>query len=157
MAAVLEEAGEIIAWYTAANQPVDVLVRTISEDEPCVYLGEFIRPSRSGKTRVRYQMLRVVRGDRVVTAFVYLGPAKSFTADQFQIPGGEVDQRTGRGRVWHTAGELREIADRIRSDPPRREAEPSDLQGSFTRFVEERSRRGRHQSTFGAGVHLQRT
>ena len=152
----MEEAGEIIAWYTAPKHPIDVRVRTILEDEPCVYLGEFNKPSLSGKTRVRYQMLRVVRGDRLVTAFVYLGPAKAYAADQFQIPGGELDERTGRGRVWSTVGELRDIADRIRSDPPRREIAPSDLQGAFNGFCEELGRSRQHRSTFGAGVHLQR-
>ena len=152
----MEEAGEIIAWYTAPKQQIEVRVRTLSADEPCICLGEFIRPSLSGKSRVRYQMLRVVRGDRVVTAFVYLGPAKKFAADQFQIPGGEVDDRTGRGRVWHTVGELRDIAERIRSDPPRREVEPSDLQVTWNGFTEEMGRIFQHRSTFGAGVHLQR-
>ena len=153
MLAQREEVGDIIGFF-GAGPGLEVRVRAIFDDEPAYYLGEFIRPSRSGKSKSRYQLLRVVRDDRLVTAWVYLGPAAAFAQDEFQIPGGEVFE--GRGRVWHTVAELREIADELRSRPLRRELEPWDLQAAFQNFAEERGRRRRHQSTFGAGVHLQR-
>lgn len=150
---VEEEVGDIIGFF-AAGQQIEVRTRAVFEDEPCYYLGEFIRPSRSFKSKSRYQVLAVVRDDRLVTAFVYLGPAASFAADQFQIPGGEIIE--GRGKVWHTVAELREVADELRGRKPRRELGPLDLQSAFREFVEERGRRRRHQSTFGRGVKLQR-
>jgi erythromycin esterase-like protein len=92
-------------------------------------------------------MLRVVRNDRLVTAYVYLGPAKRFGADELLVPGGQIEN--GRGRAWHTVGEVREIADYMRSLPVRREQEPSDLLGAFRLMVEERKRQRARRSTFG--------
>ena len=148
-----EESGDIIGWFSGM-QAVEVRVRAVFDDEPCYGLSEFIRPSRSYKSKSRWQFLQVVRDDRLVTAMVYLGPAASFAQDQFQIPGG--DLFGGRGRVWHTVAELREVADEVRASRLRREQEPSDLQGAFRNMVEERSRRARRVSTFGQGVRLQR-
>src|SRR5688572_30369076 len=102
-----EEAGDIIGWFVG-GQLLEVRTRAVTEDEPCYLLSEYVRPSRSYKSRSRYQHLSVVRGDRLVTALVYLGPAAAFAGDQFQIPGGEIFE--GRGKVWHTVAELREIA-----------------------------------------------
>lgn len=148
-----EEKGEILGYF-AGGQLVEVHTRAVFENEPCYLLAEYIRPSRSFKSKSRYQFLSVVRDDRLVTAQVYLGPASAFAADQFQIPGGEIFE--GRGKVWHTVAELREIADELRGRKPRRELEPTDLQTAFRNFSEERVRRAKHISTFGAGVKLQR-
>jgi hypothetical protein len=150
---VEEEQGEILGWFTG-GQLMELRTRAVSEDEPCFHLAEFVRPSRSFKSKSRYQFLSVVRGDRLVTAQVYLGPAAAFAADQFQIPGGEIFE--GRGKVWHTVGELREIADELRGRKPRRELEPLDLMGALQRHAEEVNRSARRISTFGAGVKLQR-
>ena len=148
-----EEVGDIIGWFTSGHA-IEVRTRVVTDDEPCYLLAELNRPSLTYKSRSRYQMLWVVRGDRLVTAHVYLGPAASFAHDQFQIPGGEISE--GRGKVWHTVAELREIADELRALKPHRELEPADLQGNFREFVDERGRRRKHRSTFGGGVHLQR-
>lgn len=148
-----EEAGDILGWFAAGGQ-VEVRTRMVLDNEPCYLLREENRPSRSFKSRSRFQMLSVVRADRLVTAWVYLGPTARFAADQFQIPGGEIVE--GRGKVWHTVAELRDIADELRGRKPRRELEPLDLQGAFRDFSEERVRRRRRQSTFGQLVHLQR-
>ncbi len=153
MKPIAEEAGDIVGWFTA-GQRIELRTRAVFDDEPAYLLAEFIRPSRSSRSKSRYQFLSVVRNDRLVTAQVYLGPAANFAADQFQIPGGEIFE--GRGRVWHTVAELREIADELRSLRPRRELEPTDLQAAFRNFSEERVRQARHISTFGAGVKLQR-
>lgn len=149
----MEAPGEIIGWFRA-KQAIQVRTRTVMDNEPCYYLGEFVRPSQSGKSKSRYQVLQVVRDDRLVTAFVYLGPAASFPADQFQIPGGDVAE--GRGRCWHTVAELRDIADEVRGMAPWREVEPSDLQSAYWKHREEQGRKARHQSTFGVGGHIQR-
>lgn len=145
------EANEIVGWF-AVGQAIEVRTRVVTDDEPIFYLGEFIRPSQSGKSKSRYQLLRIVRDNMLVTAYIYLGPAHKFHADQFQIPGG--DPYTGQ--VWHTVAELQAIADELRSRKPRRELEPADLQGAFRNMVEERKKRTRHQSTSWAGGFIQR-
>lgn len=147
------EAGGIISWF-AAGQQIEVRTRAVFEDEPCFLLAELIRPSRSFKSRSRFQVLWVVRGDQLVTAWVYLGPAAKFAQDQFQVPGGDMFE--GRGRVWHTVAELREVADELRSRKPHRELEPWDIATAFQDNVEEKKRWRKRQSTFGAGVALQR-
>ena len=107
-------------------------------------------PTKNGRLVGRYQLLRVVRGDAVVTAYVYLGLASKFKADQFQMIGGYVDD-DGRGHCYHTVAELQEGASRLRGEPPRREQAPSDLRGALLNMVEERGRRRTKQSTFGRG------
>lgn len=141
-----EAPGQSIGAFDATHA-LDAVTRAVRDDEACFFLGEFNLLSRSGKSRSRYQLLRVVRVDRLVTAYVYLGPAKKYAADQFQMLGGVVNEQ-GRGQAVHTVGELQDGADRIRNDPPRRELQGSDLPKAWRNHVEERGRRARHQSTF---------
>ena len=142
-----EAPGATVIWFNA-TKALDVVTKAVRDDEPCFFLGEFNLPSKSGRTKSRYQLLRVVRNDHLETAYVYYGPAKSFRANQFQIVGGLVDEN-GRGQAFHTVGELQDIANEIRALPPRRELEPTDLQTGFRNHLEEGARRGKHQSTFG--------
>ena len=97
---------------------------------------------------VRYQELGVVRNDRLVTAYIYLGPASKFTGDGFNMLGGIIDEN-GKGEAVHTVAELRAGADELRALRPRRELVPLPLQNRFRDRVEERVRQDRHQSTFG--------
>ena len=121
---------------------------TVQEDEPCFFLGEFEAQSPDFKGTRRYQMLKVVRKDRLVTAYIDLGPAKSFKADCFTMAGGVVDEN-GRGEAFHTVKELQDGALELRNRKPRREWEPLDLQTAWLNHVEEKQRRRKHQSTFG--------
>jgi hypothetical protein len=105
------------------------------------------KPTTNGQGRHRFQELRIVRRDALVTAYVDLGPSYMFRADPLFIPGGQVVN--GRGEAWHTVAELREIAEEFRSRPVHREVEPSDLQSAFHEMAEERKRRRTNQSTFG--------
>ena len=152
--AVDEAPGGGLGWFKV-KQSVDTVTRAVVDSEPCFYLGEFNLPSRSGKSRSRFQLLRVVRNDTLVTAYVYLGPAGKFLADQFQMIGGTFTD-DGRGQAVHTVAELQEGARELRSRPLRREIEPQDLQGAFRNHIEERGRRARHASTFGPGGHVAR-
>ena len=129
---------------------VTTVVTAVSADEPCFFLAEENRLSKSGRTMCRYQLLRVVRSDSLVTAYVYLGKASQFAADPFYMQGGWVDD-TGRGEAVHTVGELQAGANELRSRKPHRELEPRDLQDGFLRHIEERERRVKHTSTFGYG------
>ena len=71
----------------------------------------------------------MVRSDRLATFKEDLGPAKDFTVDQFQIPAWVMDDITGRVEIFHTVGQLREIADTMRLGivDTHREIETPDL------------------------------
>lgn len=140
-----------------AKKAFDAVVKVVTEDEPCYLLAELNLLNASNMARHRYQVLKVARNDRLVTAFIDLGLASLYTANEVTIPGGYVDEATGRGYVYHTVGELRAIADRLRSDSTRVEVEPSDMEGVWQRFIEERKRFKTRQSTFGYGGELVRS
>jgi len=135
---------------------IEAVTNKVFADEPCFFLAEENRLSRSGKTMCRYQLLKVVRGDRLVTAYIYLGPASKFKADQFNMLGGVVDEN-GRGEAVHTVQELQEGADELRSRPPRRELEPLDMQGMYRDHIEERIKTDNHLTTSGYGGQIVRT
>ena len=143
--AINRPGAEVIHFKVASA--LDAVTAAVTDNEPCYVLAELNLPSKSGRGKNRYQILRIVRNDALVTAYVYLGPAKNFAADQLVVPGGQVTN--GKGVCWHTVAELQEIADHMRSLPPSREIEPSDLSGAFKNMVEEKKRQSKHQSSFG--------
>jgi hypothetical protein len=145
MVSVAERPGAEVVHFRMASA-LDTITRAVVADEPCYVLAELNLPSRSGKSKSRFQILRVVRNDRLVTAYVYMGPSGKFKADQH-----------GRGIAWHTVAELQEIADELRAQPLHREIEPSDLQTAFQNMVEEKKRRRRKQSSFGLAGQLVRS
>ena len=124
-----------VGWFNV-TRGIDVTTRLVCRDEPCFYLGEFILPSKSGKSKSRFQCLRIVRDDRLVTAYVYLGPASKFPADQFQMLGGVIHEN-GRGEAVHTVAELQDGADELRGRAVRREFAPLPMQELFSRRVEQ--------------------
>lgn len=134
---------------------VEVYTKTVFADEPCFMLVEGNRLNEATTTLCRFQTLRVVRNDSLVTAVVLLGNASDFTADGFQIPGGWIDE-AGRGEAVHTVAELQEIAQFLRAEPPRRELEPWDLDSAYKNHVEERIRQQKHQSTSGPFLSIER-
>ena len=93
-------------------------------DEPCFGLVELdlLRPDSHGYNR--YQILYVVRRDRLAEYREDLGVRERWDADNFRIPGG-VHWANGTMEILHTVGELRDIADVLRGrprfhpDPPR--------------------------------------
>lgn len=142
-----QQPGAEVGWFKAKTA-LDATTRAVLDNEPCFFLGEFDLPSKSGKSKSRYQLLRVVRQDRLVTAYVYLGPAASFSADQFTMVGGWFSE-DGKGYAEHTVAEMQDGADELRTKPQRRELAPSDLQGAFRNMTEEKGRRRKKQSSFG--------
>jgi hypothetical protein len=146
MVSVAERPGAEVAHFRMTSA-LDTVTRAVVADEPCYVLAELNLPSRSGKSKSRFQILRVVRDDRLVTAYVYMGPSGKFKADQIVIPGGQLEN--GKGIAWHTVAELQEMADNLRAQPLHRETEPSDMQTAFQNMVEEKKRRRRKQSSFG--------
>ena len=83
-------------------------------DEPCLGLYEMNLPV-PGKGEHRFQILNVIRADKIAECRIDMGLSKKIKADQFRIPGGVIDPKTGRGEILHTVGELRDIADKLRS------------------------------------------
>jgi hypothetical protein len=85
----------------------------VSYDEPAFNLSELIQPTPIGAPR-RFQIILVIRNDALAEYRIDLGPASAFTTPEFRIPGGVVDEITGRGEILHTVGELKDIAIEMR-------------------------------------------
>ena len=81
-------------------------------------LQEMNLPAPDFKGRWRWQIIKVVRQDRLWEWRRPLGPEGQFAARQFNILGGYVDEQTGRGETWETVGSLMDMADEMR-DPNR--------------------------------------
>ena len=93
-------------------------------DEPCFTLCEL--DLQSGHGFHSFQVLYLMRGDKLSEFFYDLGLSSKFKADQFRIPGGVITPN-GRYEILHTVGELQEIADEIRNRGPSQDG-PHDLQ-----------------------------
>jgi hypothetical protein len=99
----------------------------------------------------------VIRNDTLAEHRVDLGPRDAFSAAQFRVPGGVVDDATGRFHVLHTVGELRDIADFQRNGfLPAPHVEPTDVVGQWHDLIDRRRKARRNQSTFGPHGHHQR-
>ena len=90
---------------------------SITDDEPCLGLYEMNFKSPDQRSRHRYQIIMVIRDDKPAEYRIDLGLAKKFKADQFRIPGGIVDETTGRIYIEETVGRLKTIADQLRKAP----------------------------------------
>jgi hypothetical protein len=86
-------------------------------DEPAFNLSEVNLQAPDNSGWHRYQIISVVRGEKMAEYREDLGPKDSFTADSFRIPGGVWDSNTRRIEVLHSVGELREIAEYVRLGP----------------------------------------
>ena len=128
-----------------------------SMDEPCFGLSEVHLQSPGSRGVHRYQVLGVIRGDRLAQFMRDLGPAENFAQiDQFRVPGGVRDDRTGRYEVVHTVGELIDIADYLRMAPSiLTEIPEGTLWEDWMLQLEERQRAGR--SSFSSNHSLQRS
>lgn len=123
----------------------------ISNDEPCFMLVEehIQAPNASGFRR--YQIITVVRNDELVEWHHDMGPAKKFkNIDMFRIPGGVRDPETQRLYIEHTVGELRDIADTLRSRPQMRASLPrTDLIALYQRYMEQQAELAKRRMVFG--------
>jgi hypothetical protein len=123
----------------------------ISPDEKAYALVEVnLGIDYIGKRRI--QIVYVNRGDELAEWRKDLGPADSFTSNQFRIPA-----------LWeHTVGELWDIAEqqRLKEDEWERfiqeEQQASTLISDWLTELEERNKLARNQSTFGPGYTRQR-
>lgn len=86
--------------------------------EPAFNLSEVNLQSPGSRGWRRYQVITVVRNDQLADHKIDLGPAKDFKADQIRIPGGVVDEVSGKIYIEHTVQELQAIADKERLKGP---------------------------------------
>ena len=123
----------------------------VSLDEPCFGLSEVELQSPGSRGFRRYQIMYVVRGDRLAEMRRDLGPAKKFkSAQQFRVPGGIIDEKTGKGEIVHTVGELIDIADFLRAGRiPEPEVETRDLTTAYHETMDLRRRRASQKRVFG--------
>ena len=106
-------------------------------DEPAFNLVELDLQAPDNSGWRRYQIISVVRGERLAEYREDLGPAKDFSADAFRIPGGVWDAATRRMEVLHSVGELREVAEVVRLGPTvRPEIQPRDLVAEYHDHVD---------------------
>ena len=91
----------------------------IMEDEPCIGLSEMNLQSPNNRGWRRYQIIFVMRGDKPAEFRKDMGLAKKFKGvHPIRILGGVMDEVTGRYYVEHNVGELRDMADDMRANPP---------------------------------------
>ena len=121
----------------------------VSYDEPAFNLSELIQPAPVGPPR-RFQIILVIRNDALAEYRIDLGPESDFIAPEFRIPGGIVDESTGRGEILHTVGELKDIAIEMRARGvptlPRR-----DIWQEFYDHQEEQEKSATGHTVFGPG------
>lgn len=91
----------------------------IKPDEPCLGLYEMNFKTPNQKARHRYQIIIVIRdGDKPAEYRIDLGNVKKFKGvDQIRIPGGIVDEITGKIYIEETVGRLQDIANKVRGVP----------------------------------------
>ena len=96
-----------------------------------------------------------------MTFHVVLGPVENFLSLPLSIDGAKLVGTNGKVRVFHTVGELMEMADRKRSEPlDEGTIEHFETVDDFNDEVwdayEETMRRQQHVSTIGPAVRIQR-
>lgn len=129
----------------------------VSMDEPCLGVSELNLQSPGSRGWRRYQVIRVVRNDQPAEMRRDLGPMTSFTVEEFRIPGGVVEETTGRIYIEHTVGELLDIAEYLRlGDFERPQLQPDDLVKRYHDNIERQQAQAVNRSAFGPLAKIQR-
>lgn len=138
---------------------MEVATVAVSLDEPCLAMAELNIQSPGSKGFHRYRCVYVVRADQMACFMEDLGAVDLWPeAGQFRIPGGVVDDATGRMQIVHTVGELYDIADYLRGGfckPP--ELPRRDLWNEAYQQADEAQKLLKGQSSFGYGGQIQRS
>ncbi len=131
--------------------------QAVNTDEPCLNLSEvnLVRPDSKGIDR--YLILTVIRNDKPEEFRVDLGSAKNFKVEEFRIPGGAIDERTGKIYIEHNVGELLEIANTLRERPREEPPQGDGLIQAFRDQPDVRRRARKKVSSFGYGGTIQRS
>lgn len=104
----------------------------ILPNEPAFLLSELVGKTPDSLAFHRYQIIKVVRDDRLVEWREDLGESSQFTADEFNILGGWV-QPNGHGEAYHTVDELQGMARDLRN----RDVLPDIIQDEIAREKED--------------------
>ena len=134
--------------------------QAVNMDEPCFGLVERILQSPGFRGFRRYRLIFVIRNDAVAEFRQDLGPAKKFKALEFYIPGGVIQEQTGRIEIEHRVGELVEIAENLHIKPvelPDMCYSTSDLLNRYHDYRENRRKWREGISTFGPLGKMQRS
>ena len=116
-------------------------------DEPAFNLSEVNLQAPDNSGWRRYQVIYVVRGERMAEYREDLGPKDNFTADAFRIPGGVWDASTRRMEILHSVGELREIAEYVRLGPTvKPQIEKRDLVSEYNEHMDKLVTIGKEQN-----------
>lgn len=132
----------------------------VSEDEPCYVLREEDAQAPDGKGFHRYQIAKVMRGDKLVEFRKDMGLSVNFTGEPVAIVGGCTDPETGRMYIEETFGSLLEVLQRVRGqygyEAPER-PKPTDLVDYYHTIWDRQEKQGKALSTFGAAGKIQRS
>jgi hypothetical protein len=113
---------------------------TVSMDEWAYILYEVNKPAPDSRSVRRYRHIQVVRADRLAEYVQDMGPSDIFR-EEFSIPGGVIDEKTGKFSPEHTVGELVTIAEQLYREPydmNEIEEDRLDLVGGYWDTVEKR-------------------
>ena len=96
-----------------------IVTTTVTGNEPCLYLQEVHKNSPKGHGPYRYQVLKVVRNDKIAEYSKNMGLASKYEGiGQFQVYGGGIDEKTGRLFIEETVDSMKDIANGLRETPP---------------------------------------
>lgn len=120
---------------------LDLATNLIHDNEPCFGLAEINRMTTiSGGGAHRFQIVEVIRNDKVVIFEEDMGPSSDYKTEEFVFPG-HVTLGGGRYEVIENVGRLRGEANNFRTlvdGPHQRQQEPEDLVGGFEAFATKR-------------------
>jgi len=86
-------------------------------DEPAMGLKEENHISPITRQWHRYQIIQVVRDDKIAEYREDMGASKNFKGGQVNIVGGVIDPDTKRIYIEETVGSLREYAQQLKRKP----------------------------------------
>lgn len=146
----------------AGTKTIRTPVLSVSMDEPAFNLSEvnLLTPEtvRGSTDWHRYQVILVMRGDKLAEFQRDLGPRGKFSVGEFRIPGG-LTHTNGKIEIVHTVGELVDIADTLRmdSDGWQTDTLPSyDFFATYYNTLEEGKHREVRRTTTGPMATIQR-
>ena len=133
-------------------------VLSVSMDEPAFNLSEVYLLTPDSAAWHRYQVILVIRGDKLAEFQRDLGPRGKFSVGEFRIPGG-LTHTNGKIEIVHTVGELVDIADTLRMDSDSWQTDilPSyDFFATYYNTLEEGKHREVRRTTTGPVATIQR-
>ena len=133
----------------------------LRRDEPIFSLQEVVKLTPDYKARHRYELITVVRADKLVEYEIDLGPASQFHPKLWNFMSGTMDSR-GRIQIYHTVGEIRDGLEEMRAEghTPYEDVYPEEPVTDWLQaYDDERDRREREtvkRSVFGPKTKIQR-